>query len=585
MIKNDRNRKNRICLALIFAALLLAACITACSHGTNDPGTGTAEGTDKPVESTTPEAVTTEEELTPAVISGWFDYGSALYKRDRFEPGTASSIEIQMAKNEVEGFQYLVTSDRNVKGLRCDLSEMKDETGNKLPGTVNVVWYTWVNQSDNLHDTFTWYPVGMLPMDDEYQGGSFDVEAGTCRTVYVSFRTDKDTVPGTYTGTLTLSRKGETLLSGDVSVRVRDVYYEEKTECLTMMGLGYDKEDTNAAVPAGPESAPALGSQQASGKYSNPDLYLEYAEFLLDNRFSMSWLPLQLDLFDDSAVVKKLMNNPRLTSVNIRGRGEALAKKYKLASENGWLDKCYFAYFDEPTTEAHLQGIMGNAREVNQYFPTTHFLDAFGVNISAGGRNVVERMSDYTTVYCPVINVFRGELRESMLRLKAERGDTLFWYTCGSGKQADVNAINCLPCTPGTDKRLMFWMQYQQNVDGFLYWATTFWNFSYDVWAEDYMDTKFPFPRSDGMPTDDGVLIYWHPVTKKPVTTLGFEAMRDGVEDFQLFKMAERKLGREKVLEYIEQLVTDINQFKKVSEGSTELLMDLRNQIFDLVEG
>ncbi|MBQ3833553.1 MAG: formylglycine-generating enzyme family protein, partial [Bacteroidales bacterium] len=49
-----------------------------------------------------------------------------------------------------------------------------------------------------------------------------------------NYKTDADTVPGTYTGKLTVSKDGRELLSGDVSVRVRDVYYDDKTECLTM---------------------------------------------------------------------------------------------------------------------------------------------------------------------------------------------------------------------------------------------------------------------------------------------------------------------------------------------------------------
>ncbi len=562
---------------LFFSAfLILAAVLTvfavSCVHSSR-PDDSTA---------TTPEAVTTAIDETPPVLTGWFDYGSALYERDKFEPGAMTSIEIQMAKNEIEGFQYLVTSDRDTDGIRCDVTPLNDGNGHTLSGTVNVVWYTWINQSDNRHSVFVWEPVAMLPMDDEYQGGSFDIASNTCRTLYVQFKTDINTVPGTYTGRLSVSKNGRELLSGDVSVRVRDIYYDEKTECLTMMGLGYDKEDTNQLMPKGPDSAPALGRQQASGRFANQELLLEYTDFLLENRFCTTWLPFEWGILDtDIELVRKYMDNPRFTSVNISERGAALSKIYKLFSENGWTDKCYFAAFDEPTKEEHLQYIMGNAREVNRFFPTTHFLDAFGVNISLDGKNVVERMAEYTTAYCPNTIAFNGEIKDSMLKYKAERGDTLIWYVCGGQSNGYINA---LPCTPGTDKRLLFWQQYQQNVDGFLYWRVSLWNICYDIWADDYMETDFPFPKGSEFPTDDGVLIYWHPITKKPVTTLGFEAMRDGVEDFQLFRMAEAKFGREEVLRYVEQITTDVTEFVKYQDGSTELLNNIKNQVFDLLE-
>jgi hypothetical protein len=495
-----------------------------------------------------------------------------------------------MAKNEIEGFQFLLTSDRDVDGLNCSLEALTDGKGNTLNGNVNVVRYLWVDKSEGTHDIFTWYPAAMLPIDDEYQGGVFDVAKNTCRTLYVSFRTDENTVPGTYSGTLKVGKNGEEILSGDVTVRVRNVYYDEKTECLTMLGLGYDKKNGDPTYPAGPDSAPALAAQHGVG-FENPDLMLEYAEFLLDNRFCATWLPFEDELLDkDFDKLKSYMDNPRMNGANIGGyayrmtdneRKTNLDSQYRIASENGWLDKLYFASYDEPSREEHLQYIFQNARYINYYFPTSQFLDAINTDIPQGGRNIVERLSDVTTTYCPIIDIFKGEIRESLLRLKKERGDKLYWYVVGS---KDGSTLNVLPCSPGTDKRLIFWQQYQQDVDGFLYWSVTTWNFSHDIWAEDYMETDFPFPKSDGMATDCGALIYWHPLTKKPVTTLGFEAMRDGVEDFQLFRMAEREFGREKLLGYIEKITTDVDKFVKYKDGSTELLADLRNQIFDLMD-
>ena len=569
----------KIVFTLLSAVIALSAVIFTASCG---GGKTPSESSDTAVNAAAPDD-------SPAVISGWFDYGSALYRRDKFTPGTAGSIAIEMAKNEYEGFQYLLTSDKDVDGLRCDVTELSDGQGNKLTGTVNVVWYTYLRNTDATHAK-GFYPVAFLPMDDEYQGGSFDIAAGTCRTLYVQYRTTADTIPGTYTGKLTVSKDGEPILSGDVSVRVRDVSYEEKTECLSLIGLGYDKKDTQNE---GPEGAPPLGSQTGGGEWSR-QLLLEYAYFMLDNRFSPATLPFPDELLNtDFDLVKSYMDNPRVTSVGISAlnwtfpqaeRSSNLDRQYEIASANGWVDKCYFSRYDEPHEENHLQEIIHNTWWVNAHFPTTNFIDAFFMDLPSGGRNIVERMSDYSTVYCPVIQFFKGSIKESMLRLKAERGDTLFWYVC-SGSTYDT--INRLPCTPGTDKRLLFWMQYQQNVDGFLYWRATFWNRSEDVWDPSYMPTKLetmPLTKPGEAGTDEGVMIYWHPVTKGPVSTLGFESMRDGVEDFQLLRMVEAKFGRDKALEYAEQLVTDINAFVKYSEGNTELLNRLRIQLFDLME-
>ena len=579
-------RANGLNGIIIFLALIVLSCfavfLASCTGGGDPAATdsGTAPATEAPDEG-------------PAVITGWFDYGSALYRRDKFTPGTAGSIAIDIAKNEIEGFQYLLTSDKDVSGLRCDVTDLDDGAGNKLTGTVNVVWYTYVRKADATHPR-GFYPVAMLPMDDEYQGGEFDIAAGTCRTLYVRYKTTADTVPGTYTGKLTVSMGGESVLTGDVTVRVRDVYYDEKTECLTMVGLGYDKEDMNEAVPKGPDGAPPLGRQQQGGAWDR-GLLLDYAYFMLENRLCPSWVPFENELLnEDFEKVKAFMDNPRVTSTGISGppwpyteqeRVQSFKGQSEIAHENGWVDKIYFGSFDEPHEEAHMKRIIGNAGWVRKYFgETTNFLDAFYVDLPSDGKNIVERMSAYSTVYCPKVEFFNGAIRDSLLRLKAERGDTIFWYNCGV---ASYDTVNMLPCTPGTDKRVLFWQQYQQNVDGYLYWRATYWNGSEDPWETGYVDKYVespPYPRPNDAVTDDGVLIYWHPVTKQPVTTLGLEATRDGVEDFQLLRMCEAKFGREKVLEFVEQIATDYNAFTQYRDGSTGLMNGLRAQLFDLLE-
>jgi urease gamma subunit len=59
------------------------------------------------------------------------------------------------------------------------------------------------------------------------------------------------------------------------------------------------------------------------------------------------------------------------------------------------------------------------------------------------------------------------------------------------------------------------------------------------------------------------------------------EAVRDGIEDFQLMKMAEEVLGREAVLEYVRRITTDLYTFEKdaaiLEQVKTELAQALLN--------
>jgi hypothetical protein len=167
-----------------------------------------------------------------------------------------------------------------------------------------------------------------------------------------------------------------------------------------------------------------------------------------------------------------------------------------------------------------------------------------------------------------------------MLRLKEERGDTLMWYVC-AGQPYDT--INLQGTTPGTEKRILFWQQYLYNIDGFLYFATTHWQFlseENDPWQDGYEDMKFKPLASNRAPTTDGVMVYWHPVTKMPVGGLGLEGTRDGIEDYQLLDMADKILGREATLTYVHRLTTALNEYTK----DAELYMTVRNELAQAVE-
>ena len=543
--------------------LAAAAVLTACRAQGDDVGT-TAPDTDPTSET---------EAAAPGDLTGWFDYGTALYLRDKFTPGAMTDgIAFEMAKNEKEGFQYLLTAPEDREGLRCEVTDLSDGAGHTLSGEVDVAWYLWVNKADFTHARgFT--PCMLLPQDDPYQGGTFDIKAGTARTLFIRYETDKDTVPGTYSGTLSIKQNGEILLSGSVSVRVRDVYYDEKTECQTTIGATYNPHDGNTAIKPGPDSAPEL--------LHGNEMQKIYAEYLLDNRITPSEIPFPNGLRSEGAV--EYMLNPRVTLVEYERSSDpdALNETYRLAKENGLLDKFYFGFYDEPHEMEHLGHIIQESLTLNKYYPGFRSMDALLADLTWKDRNIIEQLSDVTTMYCPKISIFNGRIRDVMLKLKAERGDTLFWYTSGSGT---VETINITPCTPGADKRVLFWSQYQQNVDGFLYWRAFWWNDHEDVWDDGYMTLKHKFPKSDAFPTDDGVLVYWHPTTGLPVSTLGLESIRDGIEDFQLMKMAEAAVGREAVLAIVEQITTDPIEYLRYEDGSAPVIERLKAELFNLID-
>ncbi len=507
----------------------------------------------------------TPNEKTPitldAELHGWFEQGSALIHRDKFEAMSCDAVSLSMAKNEKEAFQYILASTAAHEDLRCEVSDLTDGKGNTLKGTVYVAWNVYIRKAYGSYERGL-TPSALLEQDNAYQGGTFDLKANCSKTVYVLYETTKDTVPGTYTGKLEIKQGNRVVKTGDVTVAVWDIYYDEATECISMYQYGYIGQGSGAV----PGTAPNFRSR--------PELYEIYADYLLDNRLGLFELPISEDgLLDPKA--EKYLDNPRLTMTYLRDfQFKNLYLQYEKALEEGWYDKIAFLQFDEPHVEEHMDRIAKAIRNVKNRFDSTQHINPFYVDLPKGDQTVIDRMAELSTVHCPKSSYFYKN-KDAFMALK-ERGDTLMWYVCGD---QPYNMIDTLPCVPGTEKRILFWQQYQNGVDGILHYQTTSWSGVDDIWEDGYEEKKQKFATSLEDVTANGVFFYWDPITGDPVSTLTLEAVRDGIEDFQLLKMAEEVLGKEEVMKYVERITTSLTEFTKDGDLLRQVRVELGNAL------
>jgi hypothetical protein len=248
--------------------------------------------------------------------------------------------------------------------------------------------------------------------------------------------------------------------------------------------------------------------------------------------------------------------------------------------EEGWLDKLMIYTYDEPHTEEHFSYLEHQIIQSNRSFLTTKHLNPFGLpEMGEGDLAWIKRITAVSTIHCPNTLFFMDKYQAAgdyLRNLKTEKGDTLLWYVCGWELQG---LINFLPCSPGTEKRVLFWQQYENDVDGFLYFQTTRWNKFDDIWEEGYEDKRHKPANSQEGCTGDGVMIYWDPITKMPVGGLGLESARDGMEDFQLMRMAEKVLGKDAVMAYVHRITTSVTEFTSDAELLNQVKCELANAL------
>lgn len=121
--------------------------------------------------------------------------------------------------------------------------------------------------------------------------------------------------------------------------------------------------------------------------------------------------------------------------------------------------------------------------------------------------------------------------------------DKLTWYVCRFPKN-----FNQFIRSPLIESRLIGYYTYIFGMKGFLRW-------NYCLWPNDIDgDTKY---RPDMWPAGDMFFVYPNR-SGKPDFSLRFKHMVYGINEFNIFKAFEKKLGREKIGKIVGEIVGDI---------------------------
>ena len=220
--------------------------------------------------------------------------------------------------------------------------------------------------------------------------------------------------------------------------------------------------------------------------------------------------------------------------------------RYEAASEAGLRDACYVYMFDEATAEWDPAMRMISAR-LRREFPDLLLLTT--ASRPWFGPGTIEEINGW----CPLTYQYDPDAAEEARR----EGRQVWWYTCNS---PDKPFANLMMTCPAMDARLLMgFMAFDYQTDGFLYYSTVFGYFDnrpaitdgpYTEWAlkdnaHDHLYQRGP----------DG-----------PLPSLRLEAIRDGLEDYDLLWQAranqsalqERKLALPPELEALQQRVTPL---------------------------
>jgi hypothetical protein len=213
--------------------------------------------------------------------------------------------------------------------------------------------------------------------------------------------------------------------------------------------------------------------------------------------------------------------------------------------------ECAVVYpFDEPDVKDYAF-VCSQLRRLKDNFPGLHRM----VPMNLGAADDFLGLID---LWCPVMSTHRRDFAAA----RRQAGDLYTWYICCGPKAPYIaNFID----RPGTDLRLWFWQTWQEQVHGVLIWESVWWTSAAaypDVPQDPYLDAMswvdgYGTPRGEKRRWNVGDGRFLYPpraatgtqpeaILDGPVSSLRWEALRDGVEDFEYLALLQSLLAQER---------------------------------------
>jgi hypothetical protein len=203
-------------------------------------------------------------------------------------------------------------------------------------------------------------------------------------------------------------------------------------------------------------------------------------------------------------------------------------------AEQGWLDKAMIHVADEPSLH-NIESWKRASQFVHEAAPRLRRVDAIETRDFSG----------YLEVWVPKLNYLSGWLEG--FRAARRPGDELWFYTCLHPQGYYPNRLLDYPLA-GT--RILHWINWRYQLDGYLHWGWNFWT-----------DKPFENP-GDRLPPGDSFIVY--PGKNGPLDSIRWEMMREGIQDYEEFRLLTEKTGQ--VIERLGEAARALNAHQRSDE-------------------
>ncbi len=536
----------------------------------------------------------------------WCDAAHKIAPKRPAPTETAKTAKLAAARNDFEAVQVVVRPGKGLKNLTATLGSLRGPEGAVIGGkdlqVMRVYYHKVENPTDGTGVRDRW-PDALPPLDKP-----IDVAAGENQPLWILVHVGKDAKAGDYSGSLKLKADGWEA-TVPLALHVWDYALPERNHIDTAFGF----EPGNVYRYHGLKSE--------ADKRRVLDMYMQcFADHRISpyNPTPMDPIRVKFDTKSDPPGVKvdftafdkamaRAVEKYNFTGIRlpISGMGggtfharyapkigpfgedtpqyKALFSNYVKQLEThfrgkGWLDMVYIYWFDEPAPRDYAF-VRGGMERLRKYAP------GFARMLT---EQPEEGIIGCVDIWCPLTPHDDPEIRQACF----DRGERMWWYVC-CGPKAPY-------CTlfidhPATEFRVWLWQTWKRDITGILIWHSNYWHSSTAFPNSVQNPYEDPMSYVRGYSTPAGTKRFWgngdgrfmypplsaavpglsgkDPVIEPPVSSIRWEMLREGIEDYEsLYLLRELLEKNRKNLPPAE--VTRIESLLKVPEEITKSLTE-----------
>lgn len=222
----------------------------------------------------------------------------------------------------------------------------------------------------------------------------------------------------------------------------------------------------------------------------------------------------------DKDGAKKNVQYP-LTSGKITGFYGQFLPSLKKHLEDKGLDKLYVQHIADEPIESNYKSYVDIAQFVKKIWPGIRIMEACHTH----------NLENTVDIWIPQLNFYQDGYKFYTERQKS--GDQVWFYTCLAPQGNYVNRFLELPLIK---TRLIHWLNFRFGATGYLHWGFNQWRNGCNPYGE---TTFMNLEGGNTLPGGDSWIVY--PDNGKLYSSVRMEAMRDGIADYTLLKMLEKK--------------------------------------------